>query len=193
MPSFAPGNRSRTASAMTCAVEWRIASRSLCAPASSSSSAEPRSGASRISSLRRRRRPRPPARLLGCVARLLAHALADLRRIRKTSRPPQDERSCLPRFHPPSRRRGPADDAGAPARSCRANGRIPGRFTGRSRVVLAGRLDRRAFSRCRGSLGVLWPGRASRSTRSLLASMVGDTGLEPVTSCMSSKCSNQLS
>jgi len=23
--------------------------------------------------------------------------------------------------------------------------------------------------------------------------MVGDTGLEPVTSCMSSKCSNQLS
>jgi len=32
---------------------------------------------------------------------------------------------------------------------------------------------------------------ASRSTH--VQDVVGDTGLEPVTSCMSSKCSNQLS
>ena len=48
-PSFVPGNRSVTASAMTCAVEWRIAPMSLWAPASRSSSAEPRSGASKSS------------------------------------------------------------------------------------------------------------------------------------------------
>src|SRR4051794_20140971 len=50
MPSLASSNRSRTASAMTWAVEWRIASRASWAPASSSSSTDPRSGASRISS-----------------------------------------------------------------------------------------------------------------------------------------------
>src|SRR5881396_4021234 len=60
MPSFAPGNRSRTASAMTCAVECRIASSSSWAPASSSSSAEPRSGAARSSSS-----PGPSARPSG--------------------------------------------------------------------------------------------------------------------------------
>ncbi len=49
MPSFVPGKRSRTASAMTWAVEWRIASSSSWAPASSSSSTEPRSGATRSS------------------------------------------------------------------------------------------------------------------------------------------------
>ena len=49
MPSFVPGNRASTASAITWAVEWRIASSSSWAPASSSSSTEPRSGASRTS------------------------------------------------------------------------------------------------------------------------------------------------
>ncbi len=49
MPSFVPGKRSRTASAMTWAAEWRIGSSGSPAPASSSSSAEPRSGASKSS------------------------------------------------------------------------------------------------------------------------------------------------
>src|SRR5207249_2447341 len=40
----------------------------------------------------------------------------------------QDERFCLPRFHPRSRRLAPRSRG-------RANGRIPDRFAGRSRVV----------------------------------------------------------
>ncbi len=50
MPSFVPGNRSRTASARTWAALWRIGPSSPAAPWSISSVALPRSGASRTSS-----------------------------------------------------------------------------------------------------------------------------------------------
>ncbi len=74
----------------------------------------------------------------------------------------------------------------------RANGRLPGRFAGRSRVVGGARLDRPGFQ---PTARTLWGMRCARCAPldALLYRMVGDTGLEPVTSCMSSKCSNQLS
>ena len=81
MPSFVPGNRSSTASAITCAAEWRIASSSLCAPASSSSSADPRSGATNSSST-----SSASATAASCSAIRLASMNHE------TSRPRQDER-----------------------------------------------------------------------------------------------------
>ena len=41
--------------------------------------------------------------------------------------------------------------------------------------------------------GLRRPLHAHGATHGLINGVVGDTGLEPVTSCMSSKCSNQLS
>ena len=179
MPSFAPGNRSRTASAMTCAVEWRIASSASWAPASRSSSAEPRSGASS----RPRRRPRRGRD----------------RRRRLPSRLPS---SCLPRIATtsrPDRTRGRSTSRG----STRLHGRVLRRrrrscaraaLTGGSRAGSPAAhgwcLGRRppglaAWPRLSGGV----PMGASRSTRccaeALRPEMVGDTGLEPVTSCMS--------
>ena len=123
--------------------------------------------------------------VLGARRRFLSIISASLR-ITKPLVLRQDERSGLPRFHPPSR----PPSSGAPARSWRANGRIPGRFAGRSRVVPS----RRPTVGLPAVAAALWGpdrGGVSRSTRCYR--MVGDTGLEPVTSCMSSKCSNQLS
>ena len=73
----------------------------------------------------------------------------------------------------------------------RANGRTPDRFAGRSRVVPV-RSRSPGFQPWPGSLEI---GRIDRRVPldAVHGDVVGDTGLEPVTSCMSSKCSNQLS
>jgi hypothetical protein len=53
----------------------------------------------------------------------------------------------------------------------------------------AGHADHEAVAgKGKDRLRPLW-----RSLRAQIGCLVGDTGLEPVTSCMSSKCSNQLS
>ncbi len=85
---------------------------------------------------------------------------------------------------------------GAAVRSCRANGRIPGRFAGRSRVVPTSVVSVGACSRWPRLSGDVPMGRVPLDAlclRPLGPEMVGDTGLEPVTSCMSSMRSNQLS
>ena len=166
---------------MTCAVEWRIASMGAWAPASSSSSAEPRSGRveRRLVLVHRRRR---------VVCLVVCHRRPPENHRNLPSR--QDERFDLPRFHPPSR---PPGLPRAVVRSCRANGRIPGRFTGRSRVVPSSLVS---VAGLQPMAPALWrrPGRGRVPLDALLVSMmVGDTGLEPVTSCMSSMRSNQLS
>ena len=79
-------------------------------------------------------------------------------------------------------------------RSCRANGRIPGRFAGHSRVVPSPVGSAGLAADGTRSLATSRWG-ASRSTRYALArwpGVVGDTGFEPVTSCMSSMRANQL-
>ncbi len=168
------GKRSRTASAMTCAAEWRIAPRSSCAPASSSSSAEPRSGASKNSSS-----GGPSSATGACWSAIVP--------------PPENHATSRPAG---TRGRSPAVPPAFAARQLpsrrargRANGRRPGRFAGRSRVVHRGEGDRRAHSLD----PALWGASRRPCPDRRILDMVGDTGLEPVTSCMSSKCSNQLS
>ena len=105
---------------------------------------------------RRPRRPRPSTATLSCSS-LMRVASS---RITKPLVPRQDER-FLPRSHPPSppwwRTRG------------RANGRRPGRFAGRSRVVPLRRLDRRACSRD----PALWGSAPRGASRSTLSSCCG--------------------
>ena len=123
--------------------------------------------------------------LLDLVVRFVAHRVC-LRRITEPLVHRQDER-----FTPAV---PPAFTGHARALWGRANGRLPGRFTGRSRVVPRGPIAGIPAWLCSpvpalcGSLI-----REARPDRRCVRVVVGDTGLEPVTSCMSSKCSNQLS
>ena len=170
IPSLVPGNKSSTASASTCAALWRIGPSSPEAPWSISSVALPRSGASRYLLVRYR------------DVAAFRHVHVDSRESANPSSL-QDERSVLPRSHPRSRGRG--------------GSALSGRANGRSRAGSPA-----AHGWCRsgsivglpagpGSLAIVRIGR--RVPIDAVRCVVGDTGLEPVTSCMSSKCSNQLS
>ena len=113
-----PGPREQVQDRLRHDVRGRVAhgvDASSWAPASSSSSAEPRSGASKTLFVR------------GAETSAMVLPPGNTKPLVR-----QDERSVPPAVPPAfaSRHR----DA-AIARSCRANGRIPDRFTGRSRVV----------------------------------------------------------
>ena len=113
-------------------------------------------------------------------------------RLLRESRNPSSSgwtRGLLPRSHRPSP--PPEGDV----RSCRrANGRRPDRFTDRSRVVPVLGSTAGLPALAPGSLWSSGSDGACPARRFYQFDVVvGDTGLEPVTSCMSSKCSNQLS
>src|ERR1035437_1162674 len=119
IPSLASGKMPRTDSAMTWAAEWRMASISVWAPASRSSSTEPRTTASKKSSDSAGAAATAGAAAAGTLLSscapisspvLLYGSPADWPLITaadapKNAKPPvrQDER-YLSRFHPPSRR-----------------------------------------------------------------------------------------
>ena len=110
MPSWASGKIPCTDSAITWAAEWRIASISECAPASRSSSTEPRSTVSKNSSGSADAGPTAFAASL-CTSLAMSPARLRYRRpmvVDRNTKPPvrQDER-FLSRFHPPSRRLAP--------------------------------------------------------------------------------------
>ena len=83
-----------------------------------------------------------------------------------------------------------AGGAGGRSRG-RANGRIPGRFAGRSRVVPSPAVAAAGLSPMPAALWCSGPGAARPARR--VRDLVGGRGLEPLTSCMSSMRSNQLS
>ena len=127
-----------------------------------------------------------PTASTACCARS-AHRVRASRESRNLSSIDRTRGPILPRFHPPSRRPVPAHLRALAALS---GGSRAGSPAAHGWCVVVG--GRRASSLRPGSLVAPSRRRVSRSTR-LRSVMVGDTGLEPVTSCMSSKCSNQLS
>ena len=150
IPSFVPGNRSRTASARTCAAEWRIGpSSSPAAPWSISSVALPRSATSGSASSSSCCSSSDMLDLSSGITKPLVHC--------------QDER-FTPAVPPSFARHPLARSARASLALCRDIGRRPGRFAGRSRVV-GRRVDVPGLQPGPGSLGRLRRRRVSRSAR----------------------------
>ena len=165
IPSFVPGTRSMIASAMTCAAEWRMAPSSSWAPASSSSSADPRSGASRTSSA------------TWIASSLIVTASGESQNPSSIDR----TRGSLPRSHPPSQatpvRSGVALTGDSRAGSPAAHGWcLEDPIAGISAWLCSP-----VPALCGSSLCEVRP------DRRCVRDVVGDTGLEPVTSCMSSR------
>ena len=121
MPSLVPGNMSMTASARTCAAEWRIGPSSPPAPWSISSAAEPRSGASRPISI-------ASSIAASTAAPSFSWPITDL--LRESRNPSSIDRTRGSALAVP-----PAFATVRWRTRGRAIGRLPGRFAGRSRVV----------------------------------------------------------
>ena len=122
MPSFAPGNRSRTASAITCAVLWRMASMRRVG-----------AGIEELVGGSARGRLELGLVVFGLLARL--RLLVDHVTAPENQQNLPSDRTRGPTSRGSTRLHGRIACRDAVVRSSRANGRIPGRFSGRSRVV----------------------------------------------------------